>query len=110
MPESPLYAELIAEVAPLPPRQVDLLETVALCLALAVEHSDDDKGISRARASEVMDRVRFLAARSPRRARFPGPRARGTAAHPCEDCGQTTRGNTRLNGWYRCNSCGYPGK
>jgi hypothetical protein len=35
---------------------------------------------------------------------------RGTASHPCEGCGNTTKGSTLDNGWHRCNSCGYPSK
>lgn len=40
----------------------------------------------------------------------PEPSQRGTVAWPCEDCGQTSKGNTEEEGWYRCNACGYPGK
>jgi hypothetical protein len=36
------------------------------------------------------------------------PYFRGTASYPCEECGQTDKGATLLDGWYRCNVCGYP--
>ena len=35
---------------------------------------------------------------------------RGTEAHPCEDCGQTTYASSSDDGFFRCNQCGYPGK
>lgn len=44
---------------------------------------------------------------------LPGPSVgshmRGTAARPCESCGQDRQGATMIYGWYRCNVCGYPG-
>ena len=39
-----------------------------------------------------------------------GPKHRGTPERPCEYCGQTTKGNTLHESWYRCNGCGEPSK
>ena len=38
------------------------------------------------------------------------PSRRGSPGFPCESCGGESEGNTLVDGWFRCNACGYPGK
>lgn len=58
---------------------------------------------AKARVGSMVGLIKRIAGAAGARA----PR-RGTPAHPCEACSQTSSGSTNERGFQRCNSCGYP--